>query len=159
MARLAGVGVGVFICYESSYPEVARALRLAGADILVNITNDAWLGGAGPTRPTVALWQHPSHLVMRAIEGRVGIARSAATGISMFVDPLGRIHEATEVGTRSVRVHELHAVVGPTTYHRFGDVVGRACAALSLLVLLRLGFLRHGRGDPGAGARGIASQR
>src|SRR5881396_3112324 len=77
---------GVVICYESAFEELARAYRRAGADFLVNITNDAWYGRtAGP-------YQHASHLVLRAIETRTGIARAANDGISEFVDPLGRTY-------------------------------------------------------------------
>lgn len=131
---VAGVRYGVFICYESSYPDVGRALRLQGADVLVNITNDAWLEGAGPFRRTVALWQHPAHLVMRAIEGRIGVARAAATGISLFVDPVGRKYGVTQSGTPSVSLQGVQTVSGPTIYHRFGDIVGTACALLTFLV-------------------------
>src|SRR5207253_2785902 len=75
---------GVVICYESAFDDLARRYRAAGADFLVNITNDAWYGRtAGP-------YQHATHLVMRAIETRAGIARAANDGISEFVDPLGR---------------------------------------------------------------------
>lgn len=147
VADVAGVGVGVFVCYESSYPGTSRALGLAGADILVNVTNDAWLGGAGPLRRTVALWQHPAHLVMRAIEGRVGVVRAAATGVSMFVDPLGRTHQTTDIGTRAVRLHEVQTVDGVTVYYRLGDVVGAACAAVALLLLLHLALLGARRGS------------
>src|SRR5439155_56290 len=81
--------LGVVICYESAFEELARAYRRAGAAFLVNITNDAWYGRtAGP-------YQHASHLVLRAIETRAGIARAANDGISEFVDPLGRTYAAT----------------------------------------------------------------
>ena len=70
---------GVLICYEATYPEASRAYRRGGADILVNITNDAWYGREPIYTRTTALWQHPAHLVMRAIENRVGVARAANT--------------------------------------------------------------------------------
>ncbi|NNF12514.1 MAG: apolipoprotein N-acyltransferase [Gemmatimonadetes bacterium] len=138
LAEVSGVRYGVFICYESSYPGVARALRLQGADVLVNITNDAWLEGMDPFRRTVALWQHPAHLVMRAVEGRVGVVRSAATGLSLFVDPVGRIYGATELGSPSVSLEGVQTVAGLTIYHRLGDVIGVACTLFALFVLARL---------------------
>lgn len=148
LVDVADVRYGVLICYESSYPEVARALRLAGADVLVNVTNDAWLGGPGAANPTVALWQHPAHAVMRAIEGRVGVVRGAATGISLFVDPVGRIHERTDVAVREVRGHQVQTVDGPTFYIRFGDLMGTASAVLALSLLLHAIGRRTSRATP-----------
>ncbi|MEM7416381.1 MAG: apolipoprotein N-acyltransferase, partial [Gemmatimonadota bacterium] len=68
---------GVLICYESAFPAEARRARYAGADILVNVTNDAWSGGGGSRARTTAAWQHPAHLVLRAIETRTGVVRAA----------------------------------------------------------------------------------
>ena len=80
---------GVVICYESVFEDLPRAYRRAGANFLLNITNDAWYGRtAGP-------YQHAAHLVMRAIETRMGIARAANDGISEFVDPLGHTYAET----------------------------------------------------------------
>ena len=87
-----GVGkVGVLICYESIFPQLSRRYRRAGADLIVNMTNDAWFGRA------MAPYQHEAHLRLRAIENRVGIVRAANTGISEYVDPLGRSHGATRL--------------------------------------------------------------
>jgi apolipoprotein N-acyltransferase len=81
--------LGVMICYETAFPRFARSHQRAGADVLVAMSNDAWFNATtGPS-------QHRSHLVMRAIETRRGIARAANTGVSGFVDPLGRLHHAT----------------------------------------------------------------
>lgn len=153
LAEVAGFRYGVLVCYESSYPEVARALRLAGADVLVNVTNDAWLGGPG--RSTVALWQHPAHLVMRAIEGRVGVVRAAATGVSLFVDPLGRVHQATDISVPAVRAHSVQTTDAATFYIRYGDLTGRACAILALGLLIHaLMLLRRGQDAPSLDPKG-----
>jgi apolipoprotein N-acyltransferase len=119
---------GVMICYESAFEPLARAYRRAGAEFLVNITNDAWYGRtAGP-------YQHATHLVMRAIETRAGIARAANDGISELVDPLGRT--SIETG-----LEQDAAVAGPLRtsdviplYVRWGDWVG------TLVVLATLGL-------------------
>jgi len=120
--------VGVVICYESAFEELARGYRRTGAQFLANITNDAWYGRtAGP-------YQHAAHLVMRAIETRMGIARAANDGISEFVDPLG--HSYAETG-----LEQEASVSGPLRtsdviplYVRLGDWVGALC------VLATLGF-------------------
>ncbi len=131
-----GARFGVLICYESSYPDVARGFRRAGADLLVNLTNDAWYGREVWYAKTAALWQHPAHLVMRAIENRVGIARSANTGISLFVDPVGRIYGQTPLFSAEVRTATVLTSDVISPYTRWGDVVGRGAAISAVLLLL-----------------------
>src|SRR5204862_8039977 len=106
---------GVVICYESAFEDLARRYRAAGADFLVNITNDAWYGRtAGP-------YQHATHLVMRAIETRMGIARAANSGITETFDPLGHAHDATGLEVRTAEVSTLRTSDVTTVYVRLGD--------------------------------------
>jgi apolipoprotein N-acyltransferase len=127
---------GVLICYESTYAEGARRHRLAGADVLLNITNDSWYGREPWYTRTTALWQHPAHMVMRAIENRVGVARSANTGISLFIDPVGRVSNATRLFTEDVRSEEVLTTDVVTFYTRYGDLAGNASAIAASLFLL-----------------------
>ncbi len=136
LAYVHGTAYGVLICYESSYPQGSRHFRLEGADVLLNITNDAWYGRRAWYARTTALWQHPAHMVMRAIENRVGVARAANTGISMFVDPIGRIHDATPLFQAATRVATVYTSDVRTLYTRFGDVVGDGSALAALLLVL-----------------------
>jgi apolipoprotein N-acyltransferase len=76
--------IGVLICFESIFPDLARKWVANGANLLVNLTNDAWFGRSS------APWQHFSMAVFRAIETRRSLARAANTGVSCFIDPLGR---------------------------------------------------------------------
>ena len=109
---------GVLVCYESAFEDLTRGYRRAGADFVANITNDAWFGRtAGP-------YQHASHLVLRAIETRMGIARAANDGVSEFVDPLGRTAHATRLETRAVVTGSLVTSDVQTLYVRLGDWVG-----------------------------------
>ncbi len=80
--------LGVLICYEAIFPELARQMTVNGAELLINITNDAWFG------PTNAPHQHLAMAVLRTVENRRALARSANTGISALIDPYGRIIEA-----------------------------------------------------------------
>jgi apolipoprotein N-acyltransferase len=80
------------ICYDAIFPEISRAYVDQGAEILVNLTNDAWYGLSG------APYQFLRMVAMRAVETGRPVARAANTGISGFIDPLGRIHEATPLG-------------------------------------------------------------
>lgn len=131
---LGETGFGVLICYESIFAGLSRDYRLQGADFLVNITNDAWFGREKPwLSRSGALWQHPSHLVLRAIENRLGIARAANTGISGTVDPLGRVHDATRLFTPAIFTADVLTTDERTLFARHGDVVGWI-AALAALV-------------------------
>lgn len=136
LAEVAGARFGALVCYESSYPEAARALRLEGADVLVNITNDAWLGGELFLSRTVALWQHPAHLVVRAVENRMGVVRAANTGISLFVDPTGEVHERTGLFVQDLRTHAVLTTDVETVFTRYGDVLGNVSALVAAGLLL-----------------------
>lgn len=94
--------LGVLICYESIFPELAREQVAQGANLLVNISNDAWFGlSAAPE-------QHFSLAVLRAVEQRRWLARATNTGISAFVDPYGNVTARTGL----FRAESLsHAVV------------------------------------------------
>jgi len=74
---------GGLICYESIFPELSRAWVRRGADVLVNITNDAWFG------ISQAPWQHLQHARLRAAENRRSVVRAANTGISALIDERG----------------------------------------------------------------------
>ena len=148
LAQVDEIRLGALICYESAYPEAARRFRLEGADVLVNITNDAWYGREPLWTRTTALWQHPSHLVMRAIENRMGVARAANTGISLFVDPVGRIHGATRLFQPDIRVDMVSTTDVTTLYTRWGDLAGSGSALAALLLVLAAAALAR-RGAPG----------
>jgi apolipoprotein N-acyltransferase len=120
---------GILICYESIFEDLSRRYRRLGADFLINITNDAWYGN------TSAAYQHPAHLVMRAIETRVGIARAGNDGISEFVDPLGREHQRTRKETRTFEAGEIYTTDAHTLYVTLGDWVGVLVLAGSLMMM------------------------
>jgi apolipoprotein N-acyltransferase len=122
-------GFGVMICYESAFEDLARDYRLSGADFLINITNDAWFGR------TTTPYQHASHLVMRAIENRIGIARAANTGISEFVDPLGREYERTDLEVETYASGTVLTSDTITLYVRLGDWVGGVAVLMTLSLM------------------------
>ena len=126
---------GTMICYESIFSPLARHYRRNGADFLVNITNDSWYGRDAWWSRSSALWQHPAHLVMRSIETRMGAARSGLTGVSMIVDPLGRVSHRTELFEPAAFVADVATTDGLTVYVRFGDIVGTTAAVVAILAL------------------------
>jgi apolipoprotein N-acyltransferase len=107
--------VGMLICYEGIFPNLARAMAGNGARILVNITNDAWFGRTG------AAYQHFSMAVFRSVENRRFFARAANTGISGFIDPNGRILAATELYQDAVLSARVALLSETTLYTRWGD--------------------------------------
>jgi len=117
---------GVIVCYESAFEDLPRKYRALGADFLVNITNDAWFG------KTTAPRQHASHLILRAIETRMGVARAANSGISEFVDPLGRVYAATKLDERTYVAAVVRTSDVIPLYVRLGDWVGALVVALTL---------------------------
>lgn len=130
---------GVIICYESAFEDLTRRYRAEGASVVFNITNDAWYGQtAGP-------YQHAAHLIMRAIETRMGIARAANDGVSEFLDPLGRVSDATTLGTQDVVVGRLITSDVVPLYVRWGDWVGTA-AAIATVGLIGLAVIGGKRG-------------
>lgn len=126
---------GVLICYESIFPSQARALRRNGADVLLNITNDAWFGRS------TAPWQHEAHMRLRAIETRAAVVRSANTGISSYIDPLGREHGATDLFVPAVRTYRVQTSDARSPFLASGDWVGwgsvLASAGFAVLAAIR----------------------
>lgn len=141
---------GVMICYESIFSPLARHYRRNGADFLVNITNDAWFGRDTWWSRSSALYQHPAHLVMRAIETRMGVARSANTGVSEIVDPLGRVSHATELFEPAAFVADVATTDGRTVYVRFGDTVGWGSALAAIFGLLAAILAARRSREPGS---------
>jgi apolipoprotein N-acyltransferase len=139
-----GYAFGATICYESVFPDVSRALVRSGADFLVNITNDAWFG------PTAAPYQHASHLTLRSVEHRVSSLRSANTGISGWVDPLGRYHDRTRLYDAALVVADLPMPGITTPYTRWGDWLPLVALVIWAGLLLIGGRRPPGRiGDAG----------
>ncbi len=120
---------GILICYESAFEQLSREYRLKGAEFLVNITNDSWFGH------TTAPHQHASHLVMRAIETRLGVVRAANSGITEFVDPLGHVQKRTVLGANTHLTGLVSTSDMITAYARFGDWVGGTSVLVAITLL------------------------
>ena len=104
------------------------------ADLLINITNDAWYGRSS------APYQHFSMGVFRAVENRRSLIRSANTGISGFIDPTGRITDQTDIFKEAAITHSVPLMSPKTIYTRFGDWFAITCILITI-ILLRL-YLR-----------------
>jgi apolipoprotein N-acyltransferase len=109
--------IGVLVCYEQLFAELARRLRNAGAELQVVVTNDAWFG-----RTFFQAYQADA-LRLRAIENRSAFVRVANTGISGFVDRRGRYHQMTALFEEAVEIREVRRSSGRTVYNRLGDAI------------------------------------
>jgi apolipoprotein N-acyltransferase len=132
--RLMPVGnvrAGVFICIESAYPSIARRFTVEGADVLINISNDGYLGR------TAVMRQHLANAVFRAVENNRPLLRVTNTGITAFISPGGFVSDETQPFQAEVRTWTIARNPGPPSFYaRHGDVFAAACAGLSLVVLV-----------------------
>jgi apolipoprotein N-acyltransferase len=127
---------GVTICYEVIFPAEVREFARAGAQFLVNITNDAWFGESG------APYQHLAMAAMRAVENGMYLVRAANTGITAVVAPSGEIREASRLFTRDAVVAPIRLRAGETPYARHGDILAWACVLGLGAYLLALALAR-----------------
>ena len=129
------IPVGCAVCYESVYGEYCTGYVRKGARLLTVITNDAWWGDTPGYR------QHLSYARLRAIELRRDIARCGNTGISCLIDRRGEVLERTEWWTRGTLSGEISLHTEQTAFVRYGDIVGRVCTLVFLLLAAML-FVR-----------------
>jgi apolipoprotein N-acyltransferase len=122
---------GVLICYEATYPHLARRLVRGGAQFLLNISNDTWIVAGG----RAAARQHFSLAVFRAVENKRPLARVATSGISGFVDPVGRL-DRLSVQEEGVLLGEVFPRQEITPYARFGDWFAWLCVGVALVAVL-----------------------
>jgi apolipoprotein N-acyltransferase len=126
-----GSRLGVFICYESIFPDEVRQLAANGAQVFVNISNDGWYGDSG------AYAQHLKQARMRAIENERWLLRDTNTGVTAAIDPYGRIVATVPRKVRTV-LRAPYALSNVTTFYTaHGDWFAYLCAIISLLALLR----------------------
>lgn len=118
--------VSAHICLEDVLPDVVNDLvRASDADLLVNITNDAWYGDT--TQP----WIHLALAKFRAIEHRRFFVRSTNSGVSAFIDPVGRVLAHTKTFEQAALSHEVaYMNLGATPYESYGNAPWWICSAL-----------------------------
>jgi apolipoprotein N-acyltransferase len=140
--------LGVLICYEDLFPELAREEVRYGAEALVVVTNDAWYGEGA------AAYQHAAHSVLRAIENRRPVLRCGNAGWSGWIDEFGAIQKVVRDakgsiyfrGTQAADVTRDRRWVGRNSFYvEHGDwfIAVSAC-----LVLMGAGLLGSQRLPP-----------
>jgi apolipoprotein N-acyltransferase len=137
MLPVEGHMVSTAICYEVTYPALAREAVRQGSEMLTTITNDAWYGESS------AAFQHFEMAAMRAIEQGRYLARAANTGISGIIDPYGRVLVRTNLFETVAVVGEARFVQARTVYSRIGDVVAHLSIAVTIAALVLVHWRRR----------------
>lgn len=134
---LNGHDLGVLICYEAIFPELARDYVRNGSDLLVNLTNDAWFGRSSAPRQLLDMTR------MRAIENRIWIARAANTGISALIAPDGQTYNETSLFEAISVSGSVELGSRSSLYLQIGDIFPGVCLLLTAGSLVLLWFVRR----------------
>lgn len=134
IARFPQGNIGVFICYEAIIPQLARKLVANGANVLVNISNDAWYGDSA------AAYQHLEMARLRAIENHRYLLRATNNGLTSLIDPYGRVLQELPRYRRMVMPAHFGFETRETFYSAHGDVFAWLSAVLGAAMLLGTSF-------------------
>jgi apolipoprotein N-acyltransferase len=142
--------LSVSICYEDIFPGQIRLLMRGGRDqripeAMFNVTNDSWYG------KTAEPMEHLALASFRSIEHRRSLVRATSTGISAFVDPVGRFVNRSGLWTKETLVGRIPMMQGRTIYAMLGDWLGWVCGFLSIFGIshsIRVSRRRGGRKPP-----------
>jgi apolipoprotein N-acyltransferase len=126
---LNGTHVGIFICYESVFPDEVREFTANGAQVLINISDDLWYG------ETSAPAQHLQMSRMRAVENHRWVLLATNNGTTAAIDPFGRIVKQAPRNVRTTLIAPYAAQSESTFYSRNGDVFAWLCVVISLLAV------------------------
>ena len=139
------VSFATIICFESIFPDLVQKFVKNGAKFLVVITNDAWVGrDYFPWWLNAGLFQHAQMSVFRAIENRISIARCANTGVSMFINPFGRIQSTSSIFKEEFLVSNIPLRREITFFTKYGNVFTQIVSFIGLILLPTTPFLKKG---------------
>jgi len=139
IANGAAPAIGVLVCIDASHPELARALRRAGARLLVSIANEAGTGAW-----SAAL--HARVARLRAVENRMPVVRVANTGPTLWIDARGGVVAALAAGEPASGTHALALAGAAPPYVHLGDRAVVAAWFLSALAIVAARFIQPERG-------------
>ena len=125
-----GLPFGALICYESSFPGLARTLVGRGAKWLSVLTNDAF------EWPSYLYATNFSLARMRAIENGVTVARAANGGISAIISPIGTVQASVPLFEVNVAQGSIQPLSNPTIYTRFGNLIDALFIGVALVITL-----------------------
>jgi apolipoprotein N-acyltransferase len=126
-----GIRIGALICYEDLMPDLSRDfVKGTGANLLVNITNDAWYG------KSVGPWQHARLAQSRAIETRRSLLRVTNTGVTSLVNARGEMSQSLPMFVPEVLKTEVDILNGETYYVRYGDWFAWSMTIITIAIVL-----------------------
>jgi apolipoprotein N-acyltransferase len=124
---LGAIRAGAFICIEASHPGIAREYAKGGADVLINISNDGYLG------PTAVMRQHLSNAIFRAVENDRPLIRVTNSGISAYIGSEGQVEGLTPGFEPAVRTWRAGNRTGHKTFYtQHGDVFAYVCLVMAV---------------------------
>ena len=133
-----GIKIAPLICYEDIIPSFSRKFVENGANLLVNMTNDAWFG------KSFEPYQHLSFSIPRAVETRRFLARATNTGISAIIDSVGRVTAKTGIFEQTTLEDQIAILDGEKTlYTKIGDVFPWGCLIFWIGFVLITKFRRR----------------
>jgi apolipoprotein N-acyltransferase len=126
------------ICFEDSFPNDVRLFVVAGAQVILNLSNDYW------SQTDTEAMQHAANAVFRAVENGRPLARASASGLTCVVDTLGRITQRSPLYEQSFLVADISLPCrGFTVYTRLGDWF--PVAMVAVLIGLAVSGMATGR--------------
>jgi apolipoprotein N-acyltransferase len=127
---------GVMICFESHFGALSREYVRNGADVIIEMTNDGYLG------PTPVLRQHLANAVFRAVETNRPVLRVTNVGITAYINERGEVLDAAEPYTEATRVWSVSKSDGSQTFYvKYGDWFAWLCSIVTTAMLV-LGLRR-----------------
>ena len=124
------IKLATLICYEDIIPSFARRFKQKGANLLVNLTNDAWFG------KTIAPYQHLLIALPRSVENRTYFIRATNTGVSAIIDPVGRILRQTDIFEQETIESSIGLMNDNKTFYTlYGYRIYQLCLAISVVYL------------------------
>jgi len=122
---------GVMICFESHFGSLSREYARRGADFLIEMTNDGYLGN------TPVLRQHLANSVFRSVETNRPLLRVTNVGITAFINERGEVLDAADVYAESSRVWTISKSDGKQTFYvKYGEWLAWLCSIVSLALLI-----------------------
>jgi apolipoprotein N-acyltransferase len=122
---------GIMICYESHFPSLSREFAKRGADVLIEMTNDGYLGN------TAVLRQHLAGAIFRAVETNRPVLRATNVGVTAYINERGEVSDAADVYTEATRVWTVSKSDGNQTFYvRYGDWFAWLCSIISIGLLI-----------------------
>ncbi len=135
--RAPGFLFGPLICYEDIFPDIARTHVQNNAQVLVNITNNAWFG------KTSAPYQQLAMSIFRAVETRRALVRATNTGVSAVIFPDGQLYNQSGLFDSALLIAKVPLLNMKTLFVQFGNSFAYMCVAgLILLALSRIVVLK-----------------